>query len=181
MVGKGVGLGFEIISKLDSYFLMTVSMSFRETSQNFTIYSRFSLPLLLIFRSYKRSKGRMWPCSGSKWCHLYWYYRFWVQKRPCPSRSSCLWSQKVLRRGNWIWGNDAQVVQNLRNALWQNVDRWWILASLLFQGREVQILFPLWGVRQNLDSWSHFCELSWIMNKVSYYEWFKIQRLITFS
>ena len=123
----------------------------------------------------------MWPCSGSKWCHLYWYYRFWVQKWPCPSRSSCLWSKKVLRRGNWIWGNDAEVVQNLRNALWQNVDRWWILASLLFQGREVQILFPLWGVRQNLDSWSHFCELSWIMNKVSNYEWFKIQLLINFS
>ena len=29
MVGKAVGLGFEIISKLDSYFLMTVNVKTR--------------------------------------------------------------------------------------------------------------------------------------------------------
>ena len=30
MAGKVVGLGFEIISKLDSYFLMTVSFSLKK-------------------------------------------------------------------------------------------------------------------------------------------------------
>ena len=31
MVGKAVGLGFEIISKLDSYFLMTVPLTFESS------------------------------------------------------------------------------------------------------------------------------------------------------
>ena len=36
MAGKVVGLGFEIISKLDSYFLMTVKVSIRGRGSKMT-------------------------------------------------------------------------------------------------------------------------------------------------
>ena len=118
-------------------------------------------------RSHTRSWRRMWAYSWPKRCHIHWHLWFWVQKRPCAFRSSCLRSQKVFWRSHRIWWNEAKMVQDFRYALWQNVDWRWILASLLFSPTEIQILFPVWRFWQNFDPSGHSSGVTWMSRGIN--------------
>ena len=123
--------------------------------------------LMKFCRSHTRSWRRMWTYSWPKRRHIHWHLWFWVQKRPCAFRSSCLRSQKVFWRSHRIWWNEAKMVQDFRYALWQNVDWRWILASLLFSPTEIQILFPVWGFWQNFDPSGHSSGVTWISKGIN--------------